>query len=826
MSANKPPAGFPDVEAKLHTASKQSAFEKQKQEAEAKRKREAAETAAVYESFVKSFDNDDDDDDPLSQFTKPRGAQHGAPFGRGSGMHGGGPSRRHFGSSIGTALGPMKSGPGSLGPTPIPKSGPGSLGPVPNALNQRRELDQSSRGGFTPVRDRESGDGRGRDGLRATGRAALDKTENSATPTKHVNRAFDISDDETESATGRDLAEEKAIAKPTLRLASLPPGTSLAFIKALLPGDLEVENVKILPPASSAGTTERRSVAAIVTVSKETPALDLDAAVSALQNRYLGYGFYLTIHRHLSSAVSTTAAASNLASSSTSLHPFGAKPVPQIGDKNARTFPYGGRRGYAPPTSYGPGGPVSRTILHVPVQAPQNVKQVALIHKVVESVLEHGPEFEALLMSRPEVQKGEQWAWIWDARSEGGVWYRWRLWEIVTGLYSRKTTPSSFVPIFEDSHAWKIPEKPLAYEYTTLIEEFVSDPEYNSSEDDESDNEGTKPGEKAEEQITWLNPLDKAKLTHLLTRLPMSLTRIRKGDIARITAFAITHSSRGADEVADLIVSNIVRPLALTVRVTEETKAKDHDPDTENPTQAGEETAKASETHDQSGASLVALYVVSDILSSSATSGVRHAWRYRQLFEQALKCRKVFEILGLMAETQNWGRLRADKWKRSIGLVLDLWEGWSAFPVESQRFFSETFESPPSAKKEAQSETQVKKANRWKTVEAGATVVAAGGGFKPLPTSGAIYDETGVMDEDNPPYDEEDDMYGSEMDTDIDGVPMDEDENVSDNNGEPMDEDKPFTEASVAKPDKGVVPTGPRKRMTAADMFADSELSD
>ena len=58
MSANKPPAGFPDVEAKLHTASKQSAFEKQKQEAEAKRKREAAETAAVYESFVKSFDNE------------------------------------------------------------------------------------------------------------------------------------------------------------------------------------------------------------------------------------------------------------------------------------------------------------------------------------------------------------------------------------------------------------------------------------------------------------------------------------------------------------------------------------------------------------------------------------------------------------------------------------------------------------------------------------------------------------------------------------------------------------------------------------------------
>ncbi|KXJ89771.1 hypothetical protein Micbo1qcDRAFT_98078, partial [Microdochium bolleyi] len=833
MSANKPPAGFPDVEAKLQTASKQSAFEKQKQEAEAKRKREAAETAAVYESFVKSFDNDDDDDDPLNQFTRARGPQHGSPFGRGGGAFGGGggaPPRRHFGSSIGGTPGPLKSGPGSLGPLPTPKSGPGSLGPSPSAFDRRRHNDEvSTRGGFrSGSGERDRGYDNRRDAFRSSGRAVFEDTEHSSTPTKSVNKAFNVSDDEADDVKTRDQAEERAVAKPTLRLANLPPGTSPAVVKALLPIGLAVENVKILPAVVPAGSTEKKSFTAIVTVSKETPAADLDAAVSALQNRYLGYGFYLTIHRHLSSAVSTSAVASNIASSTTASHPFGAKPVPQVGENTARPFQHGGRRGYAPPTSYGPSGSLSRTILHVPVQAPGNVKQITLIHKVVESVLQHGPEFEALLMSRPEVQKDEQWAWIWDARSEGGIWYRWRLWEIATGLYNKNGTLSTYVPIFEDSHAWKLPKKPLSYEFTTTINEFVSDPEYNSSEDDESDNEATKPGDKpVEGQLAYLSPLDKAKLTHLLTRLPTSLARIRKGDIARITAFAITHSSRGADEVADLIVCNVVKPLSLTVPDAE--RSKDQGLETENAARPVEEIlSKAVEAQDKSGASLVALYVVSDILSSSATSGVRHAWRFRQLFELALKCRRVFEVLGLMAEKNNWGRLRADKWKRSIGLVLDLWEGWSVFPVESQRFFVETFENPPSAKKEEQMEAAAKRANKWKTVEAGAARVAEATGFRPLPASGYSADATGDIEGDV--MDEDDEEYGTddeEMDTDIDGVPMDDEDDAS--KGDRMDEDNVLpdtaTTGAVAEKAPSQAAPAPRKRMTAADMFADSDAS-
>ncbi len=167
--------------------------------------------------------------------------------------------------------------------------------------------------------------------------------------------------------------------------------------------------------------------------------------------------------------------------------------------------------------------------LHVPVRAPGDIKQIQLIHKVVESVLEHGPEFEALLMSRPDVQKEERWAWIWDARSEGGVWYRWRLWEVVTGGPESGGRQGKYLPLFEGSHAWKMPEKPLAYEYATGVDEFISDPEYNSSDDEDLEDEGHKTADSGDNGKAYLNPIEKAKLTHLLARLPTALTKIRKG---------------------------------------------------------------------------------------------------------------------------------------------------------------------------------------------------------------------------------------------------------------------------------------------------------
>ncbi|KAI0875718.1 hypothetical protein GGS24DRAFT_274732 [Hypoxylon argillaceum] len=812
MSTNNKLDDFPDVEAKLQKPSKKSAFEKQKADAEAKRRREAAETAAVYESFVKSFDNDDDDDGDTDLYDRKR-SQHNPSYGR-SGPNppqfgtGGGLGKRHFGA---TSL----------------KSGPGSLGPVPTTFGRKKH--ESFQQGSTKKGYEE---GRGRLGFYD------DSSDNGvlAKP-KGVSRAFDTSDDEAD-ARSRDLAEEKAVARPTLRLSNLPPGTSPAVLKALIPANLVVENVKILPSINGGGG-ERKSTAAILTLSTETPAAEIDAAVSSLQNRYLGYGFYLSLHRHLSSAVSSSATAT-LTSTSTS-HAFGAKPVPQASD-NDTYQPGNFHRGFAPPTSYSIGsGPISRTILHVPVRAPSDIKQLQLIHKVVESVLEHGPEFEALLMSRPDVQREERWGWIWDARSEGGVWYRWRLWEVVTGGHESGARQGKYLPLFEGSHAWKAPEKPLAYEYATGVDELISDPEYNSSDDEDFEDEAQKPPDSGDNGKVYLNPIEKAKLTHLLARLPTVLTRIRKGDIARLTSFAITHSSRGADEIVETIVSNITKPFALTSANPEYSKTTNDDEPGQgslNSTPLPEDIAgKSGGTQDTSAASLIGLYVISDILSSSATSGVRHAWRYRQLFETSLKQAKVFENLGLLAERLNWGRLRADKWKRSVGLVLSLWEGWCAFPNDAQQFFTQTFENPPSAKKEETPEGP-KKGGKWKTVEAGSSLPNENKGFLPVSTDLGAESKYGqdedAEDLDGEAIDEDMDM-DVDFDSDIDGVPMDDDDEVA-----MVLEQEPSTTAgtdeaesarqanTLAKEETSPSkqPQQPRRRMRAVDMFADSDASD
>lgn len=798
MSSNKKIAEFPDVEAKLHKPTKQSAFERQKAEAEAKRLREAAETAAVYEDFVKSFDADDDDNDEGPNVFDGRGRAPGGFAPRGGGFAGGG--KRHFG------------GVGGLG---MKSSGPGTLGPPAPSFGKKRTFE-----GFTPGRrDHSAG---------AAGRLGFDDEDDH----KPLAKAFDASDEEAErTGLSGSRSEERAVAKPTLRLINLPPATSPAVIKALIPSTLNVEGVKILSPAAQG--TDRKSLTAIVTLAPDTAASEIDAAVSALQNKYLGFGYYLSLHRHLSSAAMAVAAEASVMGSAAASHPFGAKPVTTPGPGNGHGGPHGGPGRFAPPSSYGPAGaPLSRTLFHVPIQPPRDIKQLRMIHKVVESVLEHGPEFEALLMSRPDVQREEKWAWIWDARSQGGIWYRWRLWEILTGGGKDK---GKYLPLFEGSHAWKKPEKHLPYEHTTGVDGFVSESEYDSEFDDEDDDEPKiiTEGSKADEEV-FLNPIEKAKLVHLLSRLPTTLSKIRKGDIARITSFAITHANRGADEIVDLIVSNLENPLAFSSANPDFQKdAINQSGDSRDGSPVGMELAKPptsdpSVSQDTSGAKLVALYVISDILSSSSTSGIRHAWRYRQLLEASLKSKHVFEGLGLMPEKLNWGRLRAEKWKRSVGLVLSLWDGWSVFPMDSQELFVKSFENPPSAKKDEKGAGDEEKARgKWKTVEAAAAVSEAVGGSEALEENA---ESDGSFDEYTDDEELDNELLAqyhidgeSLLDIDIVGLAIESHEDAVMKDAAGPDANTTHHKTSTSKTN---ATSKRRGRMTAADMFADSDSGD
>ena len=816
---------FPDISNKLTAPTKKSIFEKQKAEAEAKRQREQEETAAVYEDFVKSFDDED------VGVRSTGGSGRGGGFGDRGGFAG--PGKRHYSGTPGGSAGRGGFG-GGRG------SGPGSLGPPPTSLSRKRAYD-----GSTPTQ---------REGLFAF----EDAREGPADP----KTALQHSDDEDTGSRTR--TQERVVPKPTLRLSSLPPGTSPAAIKAILPPNLTVDGVRILPPPAP-GTMERKSSSAVITLAKDTPALEIDTAVSALQNRYMGRGFYLSLSRHLSSASVSLETPSLGLSSSTSSLPFGARPIPP---QNLGRAPPGGHRGgFAPPSSYN-STPYARGApqVQVNVNPPGDLKQLKLIHMTLEALLTHGPEFEALLMSRKTVQTDEKWAWLWDSRSTGGVYYRWRLWDILTGTSRRKGRSfSSPQHIFEGGAAWAVPERGLPFEYVTSLEEFVSDSDYNSSEDEDSGDEGRRryahhhggapppdaPSLDADSEA-YLNPLQKAKLTHLLARLPTTNAKLRRGDVARVTAFAIQHAGEGAEEVVHMIVSNVAKPFSFTSANPDRkppTDEKDDDTPAENTPNA---STTEKEKEDLSPAKLIALYLISDILSSSSTSGVRHAWRYRQLFEAALKRHKTFEHLGRLDKRMNWGRLRAEKWRRSVQSVLTLWEGWCVFPQASQEHFGTVFASPPLTREEEASRKAAEEADkaaekakgRWKTMEERVAEREA-----EMAKRAGENDKMDV-DVDGEPMVEDD--------ADLDGVPMDDDDE-DDVDGEPMAEsdDEPPTvlaagavadelskttelsrrealAASIAAklgrasgPDAQPVPAAAAaartRRPRAADMFADSE---
>ncbi|MCJ1277423.1 U2 snRNP-associated SURP domain-containing protein [Puttea exsequens] len=743
MSQNSKIREFPDISNKLTAPTKKSLFERQKAEAEAKRQREQQETAAVLEDFVKSFDDEDEGSPPIGGGVRGFGDRGAS-----------GPPRRHFSGAL---AGP----PGRGGSS----SGPGSLGPPPPSLSRKRAYD-----GSPPTQ---------REGLFAF----EDAREGPADP----KTALQNSDDE--DADSRSRAQERAIPKPTLRLSSLPPGTSPAAIKSFIPSTLTVNGVRILPPAAP-GTMERRSLSALVTLAKDTPALDIDNAVSALQNRYMGYGFYLSLSRHLSSAaVGLDTPALGFPSASSSL-PFGARPIPP--PNMGRAPPGSHRGGFAPPSSYNPAPLRGAPQVQVNVTPPSDIKQLRLIHKTLEALLSHGPEFEALLMTRKNVQTEEKWAWLWDSRSAGGVYYRWRLWDLLTGTSRRKSRNfSSTQLVFEGGAAWALPEGGLPFEYTTRLEEFVSDSDYDSSEDEDSGDEGRRryahhhggaapPDAASLEADTdaYLNPLQKAKLTHLLARLPTTNAKLRRGDVARVTAFAIQHAGVGAAEVVQMITSNITRPLAFTSANPD--RKQPPPPTTEDKDKDTFADAGQEKDSDPSSAKLIALYLISDILSSSSTSGVRHAWRYRQLFETALTTHHTFEHLGRLDKRLNWGRLRAEKWKRSVQNLLTLWEGWCVFPQSSQEAFANSFSNPPLTKEEeaaaaaAESERAEKEKarSRWKTVDEKAAeerrrrIAAAEHTDHSHPRA-----PNDAMDIDNDDIDGEA-MASNEADSDLDGSPM------------------------------------------------------
>ncbi|KAH8151258.1 uncharacterized protein LAJ45_04460 [Morchella importuna] len=846
---------FPNVKDKLTAPTKKSAFEKSRLEAEAKRLREEAETAAVLKDFVASFD-EPEPPLPFPSSSSSRGSfRGGARGGGGGGGGGGGIGRRHF-----------------------------TAQPPPAALQRKRNLEAAFErdgddaggvfGGVGGLGERE------KRRLRE-GNVGLLAFENS------VGGAKDDDDDDSDSETS------KPHPKPTLSLTSLPPSTTKPILTALLASTpLRIDSIRIIPAPPPPGPSQpspsiRKAASALITLSPETPSSDIDAAVTTLNGRYLGTGFWLTISRHLPSTISTT---TPLPAPTTA--PFNATaPTPSTSTHHRHHHhrhrpppPPAHRGGFAPPPNYRAPNPSSSSSsttpatasLQVHVAPPNDIRQLRLIHKTLEALITHGPAFEALLMASDDVRSDARFAWLWDARSPAGVYYRWKLWSLVTGQHR----PPPAIEVFEPTPAlaalWIPPRRALRYEFAGAMRDVREDSDFSSEEllEDDED-EGGAGGGAAEgvEKRGYLGVLGRAKLVHLVARVPTQTMKVRRGDVGRVMAFAMEHAEGGmGEEVVDVLVGNVLRPLAFT------RAAKGEDDDEEEKEKEKEEGSGEKGAEETHAAKIVALWIISDVLSNSSL-GIRNAWRYRQLFDVALRERGVFAHLGEVYRTPGWGRMKAEKFRRGVVEgVLEWWEKWCIFPQTTQDAFLTSFLTPPTPPPTTTTAprttpntststpstttklpttttatTSPAPKSKWKTVE------TTPSSFNPLTADQPADSPTSDVDGE-PMVDDDDDVDGEPMleddeeeeeeEEDNDGEPMqeDDDDGQEDNGGEGEEEEEDddgdrdvkemFDDGAAVKPSfsggavggsgvggvaGGVGGGGVRKRMRAEDMFADEE---
>ncbi|KAG0758526.1 hypothetical protein G6F57_000548 [Rhizopus arrhizus] len=223
-----------------------------------------------------------------------------------------------------------------------------------------------------------------------------------------------------------------------------------------------------------------------------------------------------------------------------------------------------------------PGAPGvnSRPRAVVNVVKPTDIQVLRIIHRVVERVIEHGPMFEEIIMSRE--QNNTLFKFLFDNTSPEHVYYRWRLYSMLQGDTKSRWNDEPF-QMFEGGAWWIPPELPF-------IDEYSEDPAFDT-EDELAENENVAKG--------TLGKIAKQRLAILLREVTF-----QRGTIARAMAFAIDHSD-AATEIVNILCKSILVP--------------------DSPLSA----------------KLARLYLVSDILHNSSVH-VSNAWKYRKEFETQL----------------------------------------------------------------------------------------------------------------------------------------------------------------------------------------------
>ncbi|KAK9448281.1 uncharacterized protein V1518DRAFT_418530 [Limtongia smithiae] len=431
----------------------------------------------------------------------------------------------------------------------------------------------------------------------------------------------------------------------TLFLGGLPLSSTSDSVKQLVShnGGGVVKSVKI-----QLRDVKLRGLNATVVL---TTSEHVEKARTALDRMYLGEGFTLVaaLGRDAGPAIARMDSRSGL--------PFNAR----MPDAAARhTAPYALR------------GKLSA--LQVQVQYPSSLVMLRRIHAMVENVICCGPESEAMIMHRE--RRNPEYAFLFDCDLPEHVYYRWKLWSIVSGE-GVNTWSTSATEIFDNGVLWIPPKLP-----TTIDDEIERLDNENIDEEEKNTAGDTTASSSDNLKAPYLGAIPHLHLTLLLQHLSM-----RRGAIARLMAFAIDNA-HAAEEIVDVICDSILSTRAsTTLRVAR-------------------------------------LWAVGDILYNSGMGigGIsKGVWKYRTLFQTKLV--RVFSGLHEVFKAFD-GRIRADNFRRQIVSVLNVWEGWNVFTHEAMAEMTTEFmgtnkeqEEPDKQVAESKAKKPSVTTSKWKRVD-------------------------------------------------------------------------------------------------------------
>ncbi|KAJ3154695.1 U2 snRNP-associated SURP domain-containing protein [Geranomyces variabilis] len=278
----------------------------------------------------------------------------------------------------------------------------------------------------------------------------------------------------------------------------------------------------------------------------------------------------------------------------------------------------------------------------IKVVRPASQETTMYIHRLIERVIQLGPQFEAVIADR---ERGNpRFSFLFDTDCPEHSYYRWKLHSVLQGDSITHWSGKPF-HMTDDDTVWVPPEVP----FDDAVDENYQTESSSSSESEDSDTDRRPPRRRTSKGT--LARHQRERFEHMLRKLTLD-----RGRIGQAMIFCLDHA-----EAADEIVATIAKSLLIASTPVFPTK-------------------------------VARLYLLSDVLHNTATP-LPNAWKLRAGIESRLN--EIFTHLAVVRKGIG-RRLRQEQLRRAVCEVLVAWEGWIVFPTAFiAQLRTEFLEDPP-----------------------------------------------------------------------------------------------------------------------------------